>query len=135
MDLFKADPNGALAAFNAERTLNAAYPETYQQLSDVYLRLGHYQQAQESLMRALSRSTSSTGPFILMGKTQLRRKDPQTAAMYLQHAEKMDPGNYVTHTLLSEAYRAMGDTARADREMDAASQVHSAGQLQLQPVR
>ncbi len=135
VDLFKSDPNGALAAFNAERMINPAYPDTYDRLGDVYLRLGQYQQAQESLTRALSLTTASTGPFILMGKVLLRRKDPKTAAMYLQHAEKMDPGNYMTHTLLSQAYRAMGDTARANQEMDAASKIHAASQLQLQPVR
>lgn len=135
VDLFKSDPNGALTALKAERAINPAYPETYERLGDVYLRLGQYQQAQESLTRALSLTTASTGPFILMGKTLLRRKDPKTAAMYLQHAEKMDPGNYITHTLLSQAYRAMGDSARADKEMDAASKIHAASQLTLQPVR
>jgi Tfp pilus assembly protein PilF len=78
---------------------------------------------------------SSTGPFIQMGKVFLRRDDPQSAAMYLQHAEKMDPGNYITHTLLGQAYRRLGKEEEAKRELDMASQIHASSQLKLQPVQ
>jgi tetratricopeptide (TPR) repeat protein len=134
VDLFKSQPDSALQEFEQERTINPAYAETYDRLGDVYSRLGKYQQAQESLTRALSLDTSSTGPFILMGKVLLRRGDPQTAAMYLRHAEKMDPNNYITHTLLSQAYRGLGNEEEARRETGIASKIHASGQLKLQPV-
>lgn len=134
VDLFKSDADGALREFDRERSINPAYPESYDRLGDVYTRLGKYQQAQEALTRALSLDTSSTGPFILMGKVLLRRNDPQTAAMYLRHAEKMDPNNYMTHTLLSQAYRSLGNEEAAEHEIDIASKIHASDQLKLQPV-
>jgi predicted Zn-dependent protease len=125
----------ALEEFEQERAINPAYSAVYDRLGDVYTRTGQYQQAEEALTRAISLDVSSTGPFIQMGKVFLRRDDPQSAAMYLQHAEKMDPGNYITHTLLGQAYRRLGKEEEAKRELDMASQIHASSQLKLQPVQ
>jgi tetratricopeptide (TPR) repeat protein len=134
VDLFKSDADGALAEFEQERSIDPGYAATYDRLGDVYTRLGKYQQAQESLTRALSLDLWSTGPFIQMGKVLLRRNDPQTAVMYLQHAEKMDPGNYITHTLLSQAYRSLGRPDDAAREIGIASKIHASSELKLEPA-
>jgi tetratricopeptide (TPR) repeat protein len=135
VDLYKSDVAHALDEFEQERAINPAYPPLYDRLGDAYIRTGQYQQAQQALTRAISLDVSSTGPFIQMGKVFLRRNDPQSAAIYLQHAAKMDPGNYMTHTLLGQAYRAMGREEDARHELDMASQIHAAGQLKLQPVQ
>jgi tetratricopeptide (TPR) repeat protein len=133
--LYKSDTAHALDEFEQERAINPAYPAVYDRLGDVYTRTGQYQQAQQALTRAISLDVSSTGPFIQMGKVFLRLNDPKSAAIYLQHAAKMDPGNYITHTLLGQAYRAMGKTDDAKRELDTASQIHASSQLKLQPVQ
>jgi tetratricopeptide (TPR) repeat protein len=132
--LYKSDVSHALDEFEKERTINPAYPSVYDRLGDVYTRMGQYQKAQEALTRAISLDVSSTGPFIQMGKVYLRLHDPATASLYLQHALKMDPGNYMTHTLLGQAYRAMGKEEDAKRELDAASQIHASSQLKLEPM-
>jgi tetratricopeptide (TPR) repeat protein len=132
--LFKSDVAQALREFEQERDINPSNPAVYDRLGDVYTRSGQYQQAQEALSKAISLDTSSTGPFILMGKVLLRRNDPQTSLLYLQHAEKMDPGNYMTHSLLGQAYRGLGREEEAKREAETASKIHSDEQLKLQPV-
>ncbi len=135
VDLFKSDLDGALAEFEQERGINPGFAPVYDRLGDTYLRSGKFLEAQTSLMKALSLDTSRTGPFILMGKVLLRRDDPQAAAMYLQHAEKMDPSNTMTHTLLSQAYRKLGRETDAKREIDLASEIHASTELKLQPVQ
>jgi tetratricopeptide (TPR) repeat protein len=135
VDLFKSDINGALGEFEQERAVNPGFAPVYDRLGDTYLRSGKFPEAQASLMKALSLDTSRTGPFILMGKVLLRRDDPQAAAMYLQHAEKMDPSNYMTHTLLSQTYRRLGREDDAKREIDLASKIHASTELKLQPVQ
>ncbi len=135
VDLFKSDLNGALAEFEQERAINPGFAPVYDRLGDTYLRSGKFQEAQASLMKALSLDTSRTGPFILMGKVLLRRDDPQAAAMYLQHAEKMDPSNTMTHTLLSQTYRRLGREDDAKREIDLLSKIHASTELKLQPVQ
>jgi len=133
--LFKSDTERAQQEFEQEREISPANSAIYDRLGDVYIRSGKYQEAQESLAKAISLDTSSTGPFIQMGKVLLRRNDPQTSLLYLQHAEKMDPGNYITHTLLSQAYRSLGREDDAKKEIDAASKIHAESQLKLQPVK
>jgi len=133
--LFKSDIDQALNEFEQEREINPANPAVYDRLGDVYTRSGRYQQAQEALAKAISLDTSSTGPFIQMGKVLLRRNDPQTSLLYLQHAEKMDPGNYMTHTLLGQAYRSLDRQEEAKKEIDMASKIHAANELKLQPVQ
>ncbi|HEY6337493.1 MAG TPA: tetratricopeptide repeat protein [Candidatus Sulfotelmatobacter sp.] len=132
--LFKSDTAQALREFQQEREINPSNAGVYDRLGDVYTRSGQYQQAQEALAKAISLDTSSTGPFILMGKVLLRRNDPQTSLLYLQHAEKMDPSNYMTHTLLGQAYRGLGREEDARKEIDMASKIHATEQLKLQPA-
>jgi tetratricopeptide (TPR) repeat protein len=133
--LFKSDTDQARREFDEEREINPANFAVYDRLGDVYTRTGQYQQAQEALAKAISLDTSSTGPFIQMGKLLLRRNDPQTSLLYLQHAEKMDPGNPMTHALLGQAYRSLGREEEAKKEIEAASKIHAEGQLKLPPAQ
>lgn len=63
---------------------------------------------------------SSTGPFILMGKVLMERKDPRTALLHLRHAEGMDSPNFITDNLLGQAYGSLGQEQEAKQEFDAA---------------
>ena len=133
--LFKSDIAHATQEFEVERRINPGYAPTYDRLGDVYTRTGKLEQAQESLTKAISLDRTSTGPFIQMGKVLLRRDDPQTAILYLKHAEKMDPSNFITHTLLAQAYRKTGHEDEAKQETDLASKIHSDNELKLQPIQ
>ncbi|MFZ0662909.1 MAG: tetratricopeptide repeat protein [Acidobacteriaceae bacterium] len=132
--LDKSDVANATAEFEQERRLDPGYAATYDRLGDLYTRVGKLQEAQQALTKALSLDTSSTGPFIQMGKVLLHRNDPVTALMYLRHAEKMDPSNFITHTLLAQAYRKTGREADSERETEMATKIHAANQLKLQPM-
>jgi len=131
--LFKSDVEHATFEFEHERRINPGYAPTYDRLGDLYTRAGKLEEAQQSLTKAISLDRSSTGPFIQMGKVLLRRDDPQTAILYLKHAEKMDPGNFITHTLLAQAYRKLGQDDLAKHETETASKIHSDNELKLQP--
>jgi predicted Zn-dependent protease len=60
---------------------------------------------------------------------------PQTAATYLEHAEQMDPGNYITHYLLGQAYKELGRAEDAKHEIDAVSKIQSESHLKFQSVQ
>lgn len=124
--LYKSDIETATGEFEAERAINPTYAPIYERLGDLYSRVGKYELAQQCLMKSISLDTSSTGPFILMGKVLLRRNDPQSAVLYLRHAEKMDPSNFITHNLLGQAFRALGQEQEAREEFDAAEKIHAA---------
>ena len=124
--LAKGDLERALEQFEAERMINPTYPPLYQYLGDLYMKTGKFGMAQLSLTRALSLDQSSTEPFILMGRLFLDDQDPQTASSYLEHAETMDPSDSITHYLLAQAYKRMGKTDDAKKELDVVAKMHSA---------
>jgi tetratricopeptide (TPR) repeat protein len=133
--LYKSNIPQAITEFETERRINPDYAPVYDRLGDTYLRTGRLTDAQKVLTRAISLDTTSTGPFILMGKVLLRSNDTQTAIMYLKHAEKMDPGNYIAHALLAQAYRTAGQEDDAKRETAITNQIHVDNQLKLEPVQ
>jgi len=128
-----ASTEEALQQFQAEIRVNPSNATVYERMGDVYLRMDKLDLAQASLTRSLSLDMSNTGPFILMGRVLLRRQDPSTAILYLRHAEKMDPGNYITHAFLAQAYHMAGQEDDAKRENDLAAHAHENGELQLEP--
>jgi tetratricopeptide (TPR) repeat protein len=133
--LLDSNIDEAIQQFEAERRINPNYAPVYERLGDAYLRVNRLDEAQQSLTRALSLDMSSTGPFILMGRVLLRKQEAQTAIMYLKHAEKMDPSNYITHASLAQAYRLAGEPEEAKRENQLAAQNHLNNELKLEPVQ
>src|SRR5436305_635758 len=66
---------------------------------------------------------TSTGPYILMGKVLEKKGEPELAVRSLRHALAMDPNNPITHHLLGQAYRDLGNTEEAERELKTAQQL------------
>ena len=115
----------AIADFAAEAKRDPINGSVYERMGDALSRKGEYDDAAQSLQRAILLTPNSTGPYILLGKVMLRRNDAVTAAGYLERAERMDSHNYMTHSLLGQAYRAMGRTSDAQRETSISSQLQS----------
>jgi predicted Zn-dependent protease len=124
----------AIAEFEKERLRNPLNGSIYDRLGDAYTRTGDYTKAQQSLQRALLLEPNSTGPYILLGKVLLKRQDPANAMMYLERAEKMDPGNYMTHSLLGQAYRSVGRTEDATREIQISQKIQAASEPKIETV-
>lgn len=114
--LARGDVPTAVKEFEAERKINPLDPDLYSRLGDAYLRVGQYVNAQQTLNRAVLLMPYATEPFILLGETFLKLQDPIQALHYLAHAERMDPSNYITHNLLGQAYKAIGQRDAANRE-------------------
>jgi predicted Zn-dependent protease len=123
--LAAGDIPAAITELEKEQQLNPLNGEVYDRLGDAYLRNRQYAEAQHALNRAVLLEPNATGPYILLGKLMLNQKNPVMAAMYLERARQMDPGNYMTHYLLGQAYRTEGRTGDANREFHAAEQLQS----------
>lgn len=124
--LYKSNVRKAIEEFEAEEKLNPAYAGTYDRLGDSYSRVGKYDDAERALQRAILLDATATGPYILMGKVLIKKKDFASATNYLQKAEHMDPSNYMTHHLMGEAYRGLGREADAERELKKSEELQSA---------
>lgn len=125
----------AIAEFEKERARNPLDGTIYDRLGDAYSRAGKYQEALQSLQRAVILEPNVTAPFMLLGKVLLKQQAPANAAMYLEHAETMDPGNYMTHSLLGQAYRSLGRTVDAGRETQIAQKLQADSEPKLQNIK
>jgi predicted Zn-dependent protease len=126
--------DAAIAEFEKERVRNPLDGSVYDRLGDAYTRAGDYTKAQQALQQALLLEPNSTGPYILLGKVLLKRQDPASAVMYLERARRMDPNNYMTHSVLGQAYRALGRTEDASRETQIAQRIQGASEPKLETV-
>jgi len=124
----------AIAEFEKERLRNPLDGSIYDRLGDAYSRSGDYTKAQQALQRALLLEPNSTGPYILLGKVLLKRQDPASALMYLERAEKMDSSNYITHSLLGQAYRSLGRADDASRETEISHKIQAASEPKLETL-
>jgi tetratricopeptide (TPR) repeat protein len=125
----------SIAEFEKERAHNPLEGAIYDRLGDAYVRAGKYDQAERSLQEAVLLEPNATGPYILLGKTLLKKSDPLGAATYLERAVQMDPANYMTHNLLGQAYRALGRHEDATRETAMAQRLQTASEPKLESLR
>jgi Flp pilus assembly protein TadD len=58
-----------------------------------------------------------------MGKVLEKKGEPELAVRSLRHAVAMDPNNPITHHLLGQAYRDLGNSEEAERELKTAQQL------------
>ena len=130
--LYKSNVQRAIDEFELEQKLNPAYAGTYDRLGDSYSRVGRYDDAQRALQRAILLDATATGPYILMGKVLIKKKDFVSATNYLQKALRMDPSNYITHHLMGEAYRGLGRIAEAEQELKKSEELQSAQETKPQ---
>jgi len=121
----------AITQLELEKAHNPLEPGVYDRLGDAYARAARYPEAEKVLQQAVLLEPNATGPYILLGKVLLKMDDPATAAGYLERAQTMDPGNYMTHGLLGQAYRAMGRKEDASREMHQAEALQAANTPKL----
>lgn len=126
LHIFKSKIPEAIADFQAELALNPGHAPTYYKLADAYSRVQKFDEAERLLQRSIWLDSTSTGPYILLGKVLEKKGEAELAVRALRHALSMDPNNSVAHHLLGQAYQDMGKTADAERERKLAQQLNDA---------
>ncbi len=125
----------AIQQFEKEREVNPLEPSIYDRLGDAYTRQSDYPRARQALQEAILLEPHATGPFILLGKVLLKQGDAVGAATYLERARGMDNQNYMTHSLLGQAYRQMGRAEDARRETDQAQKLQVSNEPKLENAK
>jgi tetratricopeptide (TPR) repeat protein len=125
IQMFQSKIPDAVTNFQQEIAINPANPTTYYKLADAYSRIQKYEEAERMLQRSIWLDASATGPYILLGKVLEKKGEPALAVGYLQKAATMDPNNPMTHQLLGQAYRDLGKSDEAERELKTAEQLRN----------
>lgn len=102
--LYKSPLPEATERFQQELELNPGDAAAYYKLADAYTRAQKYEEAEKLRQRSWLDS-SSTGPYILMGKVLEKKGESAPAARALERAIAMDPNDPTPHHLLGLAYR------------------------------
>ena len=116
--LYKGDVPTALDHFHREIEINPMLWLAYWRMGDAYTRIEKWDEAERALKQSIWLSETFSGPFILLGKVELKKDDAQLAAGFLERALKMDPNNFSAHFLLGSAYKQLGRNQEADREFE-----------------
>jgi len=103
--------------------LNPGDAAVYYKLADAYSRMQKYEEAEKLLQRSIWLDSTSTGPYILMGKVLEKKGETALAVRALQRAIAMDPNNPMPHHLLGQAFRELGQTQDAERELKLSEQL------------
>ena len=122
----------AIHELEAERATDPLQGAVYERLGDAYSRAARYLEAVRVLQQAVLLEPNATGPYILLGKVMLKQAQPLGAVTYLERAEAMDPANFMTHNYLAQAYRGLGRTEDAHRELALTEKVQAAASPKLQ---
>jgi len=124
--LFQSQIPEAIADFQKELELNPGHAETYYKLADAYSRVQKFDDSERLLQRSIWLDSTSTGPYILLGKVLEKKGEPDLAVRAGIGAAAMDPNNSMTHHLLGRAYRDLGQHEEAERELKLANQLQGA---------
>ncbi len=116
--LFKSNVELALEEFRKELELNPILWLAYWRMGDAYTRIENWDKAEQALKQSIWLNQTFSGPYILLGKVELKKGDPDLAVGFLERALKMDPNNYSAHYLLATAYKQLGREAEARREFE-----------------
>ena len=111
---------------NKKSPINPGNPAAYYKLADAYSRAQKFDEAEKLLQRSIWLDSTSSGPYILLGKVLEKKGETELAVRALQRALAMDPNNSVTHHLLGQSYRTLGRMEDAERELKLAESLQSA---------
>ncbi len=70
--LYKSRVPEAIAEFQKELAINPGHAATYYKLADAYSRIQKFEDAEKLLQRSIWLDSTSTGPYILMGKVTMQ---------------------------------------------------------------
>lgn len=115
----------ALEEFEKERQVNPGLWLVYWRIGDIYARLENWDEAERALRQALLLNQDFVGPYILLGKMELKKGNAELARGYLERAVKMDPSDYSAHYLLGTTYKRLGREADAAREFGLSESLRS----------
>ena len=130
--LYRSKIPEAVAQLEQEVAVNPANPVALYKLADAYTRIQKFDEAEKLLQSFIWLDATSTGPYILMGKVLEKKGEALLAVRALQRAINMDPNNSISHHLLDQAYRDLGRSEDAERELKLAGQLQSRDAIRQQ---
>ena len=98
-------------------------------LGDAFTREARWDEAIAALQKSIWLQPHFSGPYILLGRSYMKKGQPATAEGMLRRAIQYDPNNKAAHYLLGQLLLQTGRGDEARRELEIAEK------LQAEPER
>lgn len=112
-----SDLPGAIAAMRAAIAINPAHANARIKLGEYLLEAGDYKESREVFRRVVSDMPERVEGHLGLGKLSNLEDEPEEAVEQLQAALKIESRIGEIHFALAEAYRKLGDTDSAAKEL------------------
>jgi tetratricopeptide (TPR) repeat protein len=103
--------------FELELTISPGNADAEYELGEIDRERGNLDAAVGHFGRALQYHPEFVEAQVGIAKTMMKLGRPGDALPHLAEAARLDPGNKIPHFLLASAYKSIGDTASAAREI------------------
>jgi len=110
--------------FEAELALDPAHPQAPAYLGDIAYKNNDLDQAASLLEKATQQGSEVRIAFLDLGAVRAQQKQYDAALKALQRAVELDPSQPDAHYRLARVYRALGNTAAAEREFAKTRTLH-----------
>jgi predicted Zn-dependent protease len=124
----------ASRAFEEELAISPRHPDAEYELGEINREQSRYDLALDHFSRAVSQQPDFIEARIGLGRTLLKVGQTAQAVPHLKEAARLDPENKVPHALLARAYRALGDSAASQAEIDAYRKLGQSGTSTFVPA-
>lgn len=95
------------------------------EIGEIHRRQGQFTQAREHFSRAVTLDPTVEDAQIALARTLIRLQRPEDSVPHLLAAIELNPKNEVSHFLLANAYRALGNSTGYENEMAHYKEFHS----------
>jgi tetratricopeptide (TPR) repeat protein len=108
----------AAREFESELAISPENASAEFELGEIARERSHPDAALEHLLRAVHYRPDFFEAQIGLGRLLLKQGSPREAIPHLEHAARLEPRETLPHYLLASAYKSLGDSAGAGRELD-----------------
>jgi predicted Zn-dependent protease len=108
----------ATRAFEEELAIGPRNPAAEYELGEINREQGNYPSAIDHFSRAVLQQPNFVEARIGLGRTFVKVGQSAQAVTQLKEAVRLDPENRVSHVLLANAYKSLGDLAASQAEFE-----------------
>ena len=124
----------ATRAFQEELAIDPRNTAAEYELGEINREQGNYDSALDYFSRAVAQQPNFVEARIGLGRTLIKVEQSAHAVPHLKEAARLEPENKVPHALLANAYKALGDSAASQSEMDTYRKLSEADAPSLVPA-
>ena len=117
----------AAREFERELAISPANATAEFELGEIARERGQMDAARDHFLKAVRHNPDLFEAQIGLARLFLKQGSPRDAVRHLEQAARLEPGDTLPHYLLASAYKSLGDSAGAGRELDLYRKLRASG--------